>query len=309
MQDYIVRATAAGSTVRVFAAITTEMVREAREVHLMSPEASAALGRTITAAALMSGLLKDDLDTMTIQIKGDGPLGGIVVTTDSKANVRGYVNNPNVYLPLNSQGKLDVAGAVGRNGYLNIIRDIGLREPYIGYVKLVSGEIGEDLAYYFAFSEQIPTVVALGVLVDKDESIINAGGYIIQLMPGAEESIINYIENTINCLPSVTNLIQNGETPEGILEILFGEKDLKIADKTPCKYLCNCSRERMERNLISLGHKEIAEIVDENKGAELQCQFCSKKYQFSQKDMIKIKKEIEDANSNISDMSENRLDY
>jgi molecular chaperone Hsp33 len=246
----------------------------------------------MTAAALMSAFLKGAKDTITIQIKGDGPLGGIIVVSDSQSNVRGYVHNPSVYLPLNSEGKLDVAGAVGKNGYLNVIKDMGLKEPYIGYVNLISGEIGEDLAYYFASSEQTPTVVSLGVLVDSDESIINAGGYIIQLLPGADEALINYIENTIRSIPSITKLLSYGETPESILEIIFGEKDLNITERVECRFKCNCSRERMERNLLSLGSKEIGEIIDDQQGAELHCHFCNKKYQFSDQDLIELRNRL-----------------
>lgn len=292
MQDHIIRATAAGGTVRALAAVTTNIVEEARRVHDLSPVASAALGRTLTAAVLMSRLLEGARDTVTIQVKGDGPLGGIVVVSDSNANVRGYVNNPKVYLPLNEFGKLDVAAAIGKNGYLNVIRDLGLKEPYVGYVDLISGEIGDDIAYYYAFSEQIPSIVALGVLVDTDEKIINAGGYIIQLMPGADDKIINYLENTVASIPSVTQLLSYGEMPEGILDIILGGKDLKIASKTPCNYVCNCSRERMERNIISLGRKELEEIMDEQHGIETQCHFCNRKYQFSDEDLKKMLEEI-----------------
>lgn len=288
MEDYIVSATAAGGTVRAFAASTTNMVREAKEVHGLSMVASAALGRTLTAGAVMSKMLKGEKDTLTIQIKGDGPLGGIVVVSDSKANIRGYVYNPQVELPLNDMGKLDVGGAIGKEGYMNVIKDLGLKEPYVGYVDLVSGEIGEDIAYYFAYSEQVPSVVALGVLVDSDGSIINAGGYIIQLMPGAEESLISYIENTINAIPTVSQLLAYGESPEGILDIIFGDRDLKITGKSPCGFMCNCSRERMERNLISIGKDEILSLINDQHGAELQCHFCNKKYQFNEKELQEL---------------------
>lgn len=286
MEDYIVSATAAGGTVRAFAATTTSMVKEAKELHGLSMVASAALGRTMTGGAIMSKMLKGEKDTITIQIKGNGPLGGVVVVGDSKANIRGYVYNSQIELPLNDIGKLDVGGAVGKEGYMNVIKDLGLKEPYIGYVDLVTGEIGDDLAYYFAYSEQVPSVVALGVLVDTDGSIINAGGYIIQLMPGAEEGLISYIENTINAIPTVSQLLAYGESPEGILDIIFGDRDLKISEKTPCRFMCNCSRERMERNLISIGKDEIQGIIDEQHGAELQCHFCNKKYHFSEEELL-----------------------
>lgn len=285
MKDQIVTATAAGSTVRVFAADTTNMVKSAWETHGLSPVATAALGRTITATAIMSKMLKGEQDTITVQIKGDGPIGGIVAVSDHQANVRGYVHNPETALPLNNVGKLDVSGAVGKKGYMNVIRDMGLKEPYIGYVELVSGEIAEDIAYYFAASEQIPTVVSLGVLIDTDGSVLNAGGFIIQLMPGADEKIINYIENTIASIPCVTYLLASGENPCGILDIIFGEKDLKIIDIRDCKYQCNCSRERMENNIICLGKSEIQSIIDDQHEAEIQCHFCNKKYYFSEKEL------------------------
>ncbi len=292
MVDYIIRATAAGGTVRAFVATTTNMVESARITHGLSSVASAALGRTLTAAALMSKELKGEKDTVTLQIKGDGPLGGIVTVTDANSNVRGYVNNPKVYLPLNEEGKLDVANAVGSHGYLNVIKDFGLKEPYIGFVNLVSGEIAEDLTYYFAHSEQVPSAVSLGVLVDADESVMYAGGFIIQLMPGAGDDIIDYIESTIRCIPSITEMLSYGEIPETILEIIFGEKDLKILEKTAINYVCNCSREKMERNLISLGVKEIQSIIDEQGTAELVCHFCNTEYRFNESELKALVKEI-----------------
>jgi molecular chaperone Hsp33 len=285
MKDYTIRATAADGMVRAFAAITTEMVREARNLHSLSPVASAALGRTLTAAALMSKSLKGEKDKLTIQIKGEGPLGGIVVVSDSHANVRGYVYNPDVHLPLNNIGKLDVSGAIGPRGHLNVIRDLGLKEPYIGYVDLISGEIAEDIAYYYLVSEQIPSVVALGVLLDVDGSIINAGGYILQLMPGASEELIDFLEKKVSTLNSVTSLLSEGKDAEAILEMILGERGLVIFDREVCRYECNCSRDRMERNLISLGEKELIEMINDDHGAELQCHFCNKKYFFTEKEL------------------------
>lgn len=285
MQDYIVRATAAEGSVRAVAAITTDMVREARDTHELSPVASAALGRTLTAAAIMSLSLKNPKDALTIQIKGDGPLGGIVVVTDAFANVRGYVYNPQVYLPLNEKGKFDVAGAVGREGYLNVIKDLGLKEPYVGYVNLVSGEIGEDLAYYFANSEQVPSVVSLGVLVQPDETIANAGGFFIQLMPGAGDDIIDYLERKVSEIPPVTKLLSEGKSAEQILELILGEKGIRFIDSMECRYVCNCSKERMERAIISLGRQEIKNIIEEQQEAELQCHFCNNKYTFSKEEL------------------------
>lgn len=287
MEDYIVRAIAEEGTIRAVAATTTNMVKESQKTHGLSPLATAALGRTMTAAAMMSTTLKGERDTITVQIKGDGPIGGIVVVSDSEANVKGYVHHPLVYLPLNSKGKFDVAGAIGQ-GYLNVIKDMGLKEPYIGYVDLVSGEIAEDITYYYAYSEQIPTVTSLGVLTNASEIVASAGGFILQLMPGADEETIMFIENKINSIPSVTGLLSEGKSPEDILNMILSEKNIKIMDKTPCKYMCNCSRERMERSVISLGKKEILDIVNEDHGAELQCHFCNKKYRFSEEDLLSL---------------------
>ena len=288
MEDYVIRATAGEGTIRAFAAITTNTVHDAWQIHGLSPVASAALGRTLTAAALMSGLLKGDKDALTIQIKGGGPLGGIIAVSDSKANVRGYVHNPLVHLPLNENGKLDVGGAVGNDGYINVIKDLGLKEPYIGYVKLVSGEIAEDIAYYFAVSEQVPSVVSLGVLVDTDGSIINSGGFMVQLMPGAGDDVIGLLEDRLNLIPPLTRQLAEGVNAEGLLQPLLSDMGLKILEKSGCKYTCNCSRDRMERNLISLGIKEIQEMADEQHGAEVQCHFCNTKYQFTEDELLDL---------------------
>lgn len=286
MSDYVVRGTAAEGTVRAIGAVTTEMVREAKRVHNLSPISSVALGRTLTFAALMSQTLKGDNDVMTIQIKGNGPLEGIVVVSDSKANVRGYVGNPYVETILNEKGKFDISSAVGKEGYLNVIKDLGLKEPYIGYVNLVSGEIGEDFAYYLAISEQIPSVVSLGVLVDIDETIINSGGFLIQIMPGAEDKTIDLIEQKIAVIPPVTQLLSEGKSIHDILNMVLEDANLEIYEERDCKYVCNCSRDRMERNLISLGKKEILDMAEEQHGAELQCHFCNKKYYFSEEELL-----------------------
>lgn len=285
MEDHIVRATAADGYVRAYAAVTTNLVQEARRIHETSGVATVALGRTLTAAAMMARMLKNDKDTMTIQIKGGGPLGLIVVVTDAFSNVRGYVHNTKVYLPLNQAGKFDVAAAIGKDGYLNVIKDLGLKEPYIGYVKLVSGEIGEDLAYYFAASEQVPTVVAVGVLVGPDENVLAAGGYIIQLMPGASEEIIGYIEEKVMFADSITCMLTDGMDAEAVLRSLLGEKDLQVIERLPCSYRCTCSRDRMERNLITLGAEEILKMADEQHGAELQCHFCNSRYHFTEEEL------------------------
>jgi len=286
MQDYIARALA-GETVRVFAGVTTRTVEEARRIHDMYPTPCVAFGRTLTGAALMSQTLKDPDNTITIQIKGDGPIGGIVVVSDGRANVRGYVHNPSFDLPLNEKGKFDVGGAVGK-GYLNVIKDIGLKEPYIGYVDLVSGEIAEDLTYYYAFSEQVPTAMNLGVLIGKDGHVAAAGGFLVQLMPDTPEEMISFIEEKIRTLPPVTNMISEGLTPEKIIELLFEGKPVRYLGTCDVNYRCTCSRERMERNLLAIGKKDLLEIAADRKGAELQCHFCNSKYIFTHEDIERL---------------------
>ena len=288
MEDYIIRATAANGTVRAFAAVTINTVQEAHDVHGTSGVATAALGRTLTAAAMLGRMFKNRRDVVTIQIKGDGPLGGIIAVSDQEANVRGYVYNPEVELPLNELGKFDVSAAVGRNGYLNVIKDLGLKEPYIGYVDLATGEIGDDMAYYFAYSEQIPSVVSLSVLVAPDGNVLTAGGYIIQLMHGAEDGLAEFLERRVASLPPVTNILSGDGDPEAILHLVLGDIGLNITESVPCRYLCNCSRDRMERNLMSLGKKELLEMASEQHEAELQCHFCSKKYHFTEKELLEL---------------------
>ena len=286
MKNYIIRATAAQGTVRAFAAVTTQLVAEAAKLHNLSPIATAALGRTLTAAGMMARMLKGDKDKLTIQIKGDGPLGGVVVASDSKANVRGYVHNPNVDLPLNERGKLDIRTAMGF-GYINVIKDMGLKEPYIGFADLVSGEIADDLTYYFATSEQVPSTVALGVLVDKN-GVSSAGGFIIQLMPGAEEETVEKLEKRLIGFPSISKLLAEGATPEQILDMLLEDMESRVIEKVPTSFTCNCSRDRMERNLISIGKKDLLEILEDGKGAELQCHFCNETYNFTHQDIERL---------------------
>lgn len=280
MKDHIIRVSAANGQIRAFAAYTKELVEEARNNHGTSPVATAALGRTMTAAAMMGVMLKGDKDLLTLQINGNGPLKGIIVTADSKANVKGYVYNPYVDIPAKPNGKFDVSGAIG-DGMLNVIMDIGLKDPYVGQTKLVSGEIAEDLTYYFASSEQTPSVVALGVLVDKDISVKQAGGFIVQLMPGAEEKVIAKLEENLKQIKSVTSLLEQGKTPEQILEILLYDMDMKILDEVPTKFYCNCTKDRVEKALITVGAKEINDMIKENKPIELNCHFCNKNYDFS----------------------------
>ena len=276
--DYIVRATAADSQIRAFAATTKETVELARQYHNTSPVATAALGRLLTAGAMMGAMMKGEKDLLTLQIKGNGPLGGITVTADSAANVKGYVNNPEVLIHANEQGKLDVGGAVGA-GILNVIRDMGLKEPYVGQCELQTGEIGDDLTYYFATSEQVPSSVGVGVLMDKGNTVRQAGGFIIQLMPFTSDEVIDRLEAKLSEVESVTTMLDGGMTPEQILEELLGEFGLEINDTIPTKYHCNCSHERIEKALISIGKKDLQEMIDDGEPIEVGCQFCNKKYQ------------------------------
>ena len=276
--DYIVRATAADSQIRAFAATTKETVELARQYHNTSPVATAALGRLLTAGAMMGAMMKGEKDLLTLQVKGNGPLGGITVTADSAANVKGYVNNPEVLIHANEKGKLDVGGAVGA-GILNVIRDMGLKEPYVGQCELQTGEIGDDLTYYFATSEQVPSSVGVGVLMDKGNTVRQAGGFIIQLMPFTSDEVIDRLEAKLSEVKSVTTMLDGGMTPEQILEELLGEFGLEINDTLPTQYHCNCSRERIEKALISIGKKDLQEMIKDGEPIEVGCQFCDKKYQ------------------------------
>ncbi len=276
MKDYIVRATAAEGQVRAFAATTKELVETAREHHNTSPVATAALGRLLTAGAMMGSMMKNETDMLTLQVRGDGPLGGITVTADSKGDVKGYVNNPDVMLPPKN-GKLDVGGAVGI-GLLQVIKDMGLKEPYSGQTILVSSEIAEDLTYYFANSEQVPSSVGLGVLMEKDNTVKQAGGFIIQLMPFTSDEVIDRLEAKLSNVKFVTALLDAGMAPEQILEELLGEFGVEINEKIPTGYQCDCSRERIEKALISLGKKELEDMIHDGETIEVGCQFCNKKY-------------------------------
>lgn len=276
--DYLVRATAADHQIRAFAATTKETVETARRFHNTSPVATAALGRLLTAGAMMGAMMKGERDIMTLQIKGDGPIGGITVTADSSACVKGYVQNPSVMIHANEKGKLDVGRAVG-TGILNVIKDMGLKEPYIGQCELQTGEIGDDLTYYFAVSEQVPSSVGLGVLMEKNNTVRQAGGFIIQLMPFTSEEIVDRLEKKLAGMTSVTSMLDAGMTPEQLLDELLGEFGVEITDTVPVQYRCDCSKERIERALISIGKKDLQEMIDNGKPIEVGCQFCNKKYQ------------------------------
>ncbi len=289
--DYILRATAGNGSVRVFVADTRETVEKAFEYHKTSPVMSAALGRALTGAAMMGSMLKGEEDILTLQIKGDGPAGIITVTSDSKSRVKGYAGNPRVDLPLTEEGKLDVKTAIGK-GTLTIMKDMGLKEPYVGQIPLTSGEIAEDLTYYFAKSEQTPSAVALGVLVDKDYTIKQAGGFIIQLMPEADEDTIFSLEIKLHEMEPVTTMLEKGMTPEDILDYLIGDLEPNILDRVPVEYYCNCSRERVEKALISIGKEEIAKIIEEDGKATLHCHFCNKDYEFNEDELMDIVKKL-----------------
>lgn len=288
--DYILRATAGNGSVRVFVADTRETVEKAFECHKTSPVISAALGRALTGAAIIGSMLKGEDDVLTLQIKGDGPAGTITVTSDSKSRVKGYAANPIVDLPLKADGKLDVGTAVGQ-GTLTIMKDMGMKEPYVGQIPLTSGEIAEDLTYYFAKSEQTPSAVALGVLVDRDYTIKQAGGFIIQIMPDADEDTIFSLEIKLHEIEPVTTMFEKGMSAEDIMDYLIGDLQPNILDKVPVEYYCNCSREKVEKALVSLGKKEIAKIIEEDGEATLHCHFCNKDYKFSEEDLLKLIKE------------------
>lgn len=283
MSDYIVRATAANDSIRAFAITSKEMVEEARRIHDTSPIVTAALGRTLSAAAMIGVTLKDERDLMTVQIYGDGPLKGINVTATSDGYVKGYPIVNAVDLPLKN-GKLDVGGSI-YPGYLRIIKDMGLKEPYVGTVELQTGEIAEDFTYYFAVSEQVPSSVGLGVLVNKDLSVNCAGGFIVQLMPFCSDEIIEKLEENLKTLPSVTDMLSKGMTPEDMLETVLKDLDVNIMEKTDTGYRCDCSVERVERSLIALNKDDMDEMINDGKPVEVRCQFCDKKYEFTVDDL------------------------
>ena len=287
MNDYIIRATAANDQIRAFATVTTEMVETAREHHNTSPVATAALGRLLTAGAMMGSMMKGEKDVLTLQIKAGGPLQGITVTADSQGNVKGYVGNPDVCIPANSKGKLDVAGAVGP-GFLTVIKDMGLKEPYSGQVMLQTCEIAEDLTYYFATSEQVPSAVGLGVLMNKNNTVRQACGFIVQLMPFAEEEVISRLEQNVQKINSVTNLLEEGHTPESLLEKVLEGFDIQINEKMDTRFHCNCSKERVAKALISIGRKELNEMIQEGKPIEMNCHFCNTNYNFTVEELKEI---------------------
>ena len=288
MSDYIVRAAAADLQIRAFAITSRELVEKARSIHNTSPVATAALGRLLSAGSMMGAMMKGEQDLLTLQIKGDGPIGGITVTADSKARVKGYVNEPAVLIHANAKGKLDVAGAIG-NGMLRVIKDLGLKEPYVGQTQLQTGEIAEDLTYYFAASEQVPSSVGLGVLMEKNNTVKQAGGFIVQLMPFAEGNVIEKLEANLSRIHSVTKLLEDGNSPEQILGILLEGMDMEILSDMPVEFYCNCSRERVAKALYSIGKKEMDEMIKDGEPIEVKCHFCNTAYQFSVEDLVQIR--------------------
>lgn len=288
-QDYIVRATAANAQIRAFACTTRGVAERARQIQDSSPVMTAALGRLLTAGCMMGIMMKGEKDLLTLQIKGQGPAKGLTVTADAQGRVKGYAINPSVIMPANEKGKLDVSGALGE-GILNVIKDLGLKEPYVGQVALQTGEIAEDLTYYFANSEQVPSAVGLGVLMEKDNTVKQAGGFILQLMPFAEEEVIGKLEANLARVDSVTALLDAGMSPEQILEQLLEGLEPEVVDTMPAAYDCNCTKERVERAIISIGKKEIRKMIDDGKEIEVDCQFCDRKYTFSVEELERMYK-------------------
>ncbi|WP_340020684.1 Hsp33 family molecular chaperone HslO [Paenibacillus sp. FSL K6-1096] len=283
-KDRLIRGTAMNGRVRAFAVRTTELVDELRRRHDTYPTATAALGRTATAAAIMGAMLKGQ-EKLAVMVKGNGPLGQILAESNALGEVRGYVQNPHVHLPSNAQGKLDVAGAVGTEGFIDVSKDLGLKEPYRGSVPIISGELGEDFTYYFAISEQTPAAVGLGVLVETDNSVRVAGGFIIQLLPGLSDEEITEIERAVGAMPSVTTLLDQGLEPEEMLKLLL--PDAVVLDELEIRFQCQCSRERIEQTLISLGKHELQQLIEEDQQAEVVCHYCNEKYVFN-KDELQV---------------------
>lgn len=291
--DYMVRATAANAQIRAFAVTSRGVAEYARAAHDLSPVATAALGRTMSGALMMADMLKGPQDLLTIQIDGDGPIGRILVTADNHGGVKGYVDHPDVELPPNAFGHLNVGGAVGQ-GTLTVIRDLGLKDPYVGQTALQTGEIAEDLTYYFAVSEQIPSSVGLGVLVDRQKNCVReAGGFVVQLMPFAEEDVIAKLEENLKGIDSVTQMLSAGDTPEKMLERVLQDLDLIITDKAPVTFHCNCCKEKYERALVLLGKEEVQQLASDNEPVEIVCRFCGHKYVFTPQELQEVLAQIE----------------
>lgn len=285
----MVRATAADAQIRAFAVTSRELTEAARAAHNTSPVVTAALGRLMAGALMMGGMLKGEKDILTLQVRGAGPVHGITATADAAGHVKGYADNPQAMMPPNSVGKLDVGGVIGA-GVLHVMKDMGMKEPYVSTITLQTGEIADDLTYYFVASEQVPSVVALGVLMNRDNTVRQAGGFIVQLMPFTSEEIISRLEEKLTKITSVTELLEEGKTPEELLESVLGELGLEITDRMPVSFRCDCSRERVEKVLLSLGKKDLQEMIDEGKEVELHCHFCNRNYTFSVEEVERLMK-------------------
>ncbi|WP_080876170.1 Hsp33 family molecular chaperone HslO [Oceanobacillus timonensis] len=288
MKDYLIKATTYNDMIRAYAITSTDTVEEARRRQDTWATASAALGRTITVTAMMGAMLKGD-DTVTVKVMGDGPVGPIIADGNAKGHVRGYLTNPHVDFDLNEIGKLDVAKAVGTEGNISVIKDLGMKDYFTGETPIVSGEIGEDFTYYFATSEQVPSAVGAGVLVNPDLSILAAGGFIVQVMPGADEAVIERLEDRIQSFPAISTLIREGKSPEEILYSLFDEDNVNILEKMPIEFQCKCSKERLANAIIGLGDDEIQQMIDEDHGAEATCHFCNEHYTFTEQELEELK--------------------
>lgn len=285
--SYLVRATAADAQIRAFACTSREVAEAARQAHNTSPVVTAALGRLLSAGAMMGSMLKDSGDILTLRIKGDGPVGGLTVTADASGNVKGYADVPDVILPANPQGKLDVGGAVGK-GTLRVIKDMGLKEPYVGQTQIQTGEIAQDLTFYFAVSEQIPSSVGLGVLMERNNTVKQSGGFILQLMPFAQETVIRRLEENLQGVSSVTSLLEEGYTPEQMLAVLLEGLDLQVTDRMPVRFFCGCGREKIEKALLSLGREELQDMARQGRPVEVNCHFCGKRYLFDEKELKRL---------------------
>ncbi|KSU57842.1 heat-shock protein Hsp33 [[Bacillus] enclensis] len=290
MSDYLVKALAYNGQVRAYAVKSTDTVGEAQRRHDTWPTASAALGRSISAGVMMGAMLKGE-NKLTIKVEGGGPIGAIIVDSNAKGEVRGYVSNPHVHFDLNEHGKLDVRRAVGTSGTLSVVKDIGMRDHFSGQVPIVSGELGEDFTYYFVTSEQVPSSVGVGVLVNPDNTILASGGFILQLMPGTDDETITKIEERLSKIPPISKLIEKGLTPEEILEEVLGEGEVKVLETMPVSFQCKCSKDRFANAIISLGENEIQDMIDEEGQAEAKCHFCNETYMFSGKELEELKNE------------------
>lgn len=307
MKDYLIRAVSNDGSVRAFGCITKETADKARQYHNTTPVATAALGRLLSAAAMMGSMLKGDKDLITLQMTGSGPLGRVLAVSGSDCMVKGYVDNPYADLPLNEKGKLDVGGAIGTDGFLTVITDLGLKEPYIGKIPLVTGEVGDDIANYYATSEQTPSVVGLGVLVDRDFSVKNSGGIIIQVMPGASDETIDKLEQNIHNITSITDMLESGMSIEQILSLALSGIDFHFTEKSEVGYYCNCSRERVRHVLSSVGEAELRAIIEEDGKAELCCHFCPKRYEFDKDELTRILSELHEIKRDDSKNEEEKI--